>query len=382
MRPLTSLLKAMALSRSGVRDLTAENPRVLAAVILSAGAAVWVLANVPFLSVFSIAIQIIALLLFVAFLYVPVAIVVCNLLAGDGLSLQISRSEYDSNFVSLASLLGVVLLGAAMLGWIAPFFGLTGLFIGYLVYVPFVLKETNSLPWTAGAAAALILLATWPLALLAMSFLFALPFFILAGLLFFVGSRFSSILREQRLRRKFEERLQQDLINPHDADAYYQLGWLYLSKRRFRQAEEFFRKAVDLQSSDVDYHYGVARAQMEQERWMDAFESLEKIYQVDPHYQMGDVLRDLGRVYFHLSYRDQAEQFLRAFLRERASDAEGKYWLARVLIEKGDVADARQWLKRLADRVETPVGFRKMETRYWRRLGRKLAASLGNEADR
>ncbi len=376
MRPLLSLLRVLVFSPSAVRDLIAENPRVLAGVLLLAGTAAWTVGRPMPFHPFSAFIEMVTLLCFVAFIYVPAAVVVCNAFAGDGLSLQISRQEYETNFVCLASLLGVLLLAAAGVSLASPEAGYLAVALGYLAYVPFVLKENNSIPWAAGAAAAVVLLLTFPIALLGMKFLLALPFFILAWLLLIGWNRLGRVLREQRLRGRFEQQLRQELINPHDADAYYQLGWLYLNRRRFQEAEKFFQKAVALQHSDPDYQYGLARARMEQKRWLEAFECLEKVYQTDPHYQMRDVLRDLGQVYFNLDYPEQAEQFLRAFLEERTSDAEGKYWLARVLIRKGNLEEARSWLRSLADRAETPGGFRKIETRRWKRMGRELASKI------
>ncbi|HEV8131295.1 MAG TPA: tetratricopeptide repeat protein [Acidobacteriota bacterium] len=377
MRPLISLLKIIVLSASGVRDLIAENPRVLAGALLIAGTVLWTLESSFSFNPFSLLIHAVVLLVYVAFIYVPAAVIVCNLFAGDGLSFQISRQEYESNFVSLASLLGVVLLAAAAIGSFNPAIGFVALAAGYLIYVPFALKETNSLTWAAGAGAAAALIVTFPLAAVGMKFLFALPLFLLIWLLWIGSTRLGAALRDQRRRGRFEEQLRLDLINPHDSDACYQLGWLYLKKRRFADAEKFLRKAVELQPLEADYHYGLARALIEQERWMDAFEPLEKVYQIEPHYQMGDVLRDLGLVYLQLDYPDQAEQFLCTFLEERVSDAQGKYWLAQVLVKKGQLDEARLWLRRLAGRAETPGGFHKMETRYWKRKGRELARKIG-----
>src|SRR2546426_3693383 len=113
MRSVLSLLRVLVFSSSGVRDLIAENPRVFAGALLLLGTGAWSLGRPLVSHPFSALIETVTLLCFVAFIYVPAAVVVCNAFAGDGVTVQISRREYESNFVCLASVLGLLLLAAA-----------------------------------------------------------------------------------------------------------------------------------------------------------------------------------------------------------------------------------------------------------------------------
>ncbi|HEY2934199.1 MAG TPA: tetratricopeptide repeat protein [Acidobacteriota bacterium] len=376
MRNLICFLRILSFSSSGVKDLAAENHRLLAWLILVAGAALWVSASFPYFGAYLAFLFSISLVFFSAFIYVPAAVIVCNFLAGDGLNLHFSRREYEQNFVSLGSLIGLLLLLASIPAAVNPLLGFAVVIIGYTAYVPFVLKEVNSLRWSAGAGSATTLLATLPLAVMGVHFLSLLPLFVIAAILIAGWHWLAGVIKDYRRRQKFESRLREDLINPNDADALYQLGWLALGRRRFDEATGYFRRAIGLQGGDVDYHHALARTCMEQALWRQAFDSLERVYEIDPNYSTGDVLRDIGQVYFRLAHLDEAEVFLRAFLSQRISDAEGKYWLACVLARKGDLAEARQWLQRLGSYCDTPPGMQRIEMRHWKRLGRDLHARL------
>ena len=377
MRTLICLLRILSFSPSAVKDLTAETHRLLTWLVLLSAAAVWVPASFPEFGPYLAFLFSVSLVFFSAFIFVPLAVVACNAFAGDGFNLHFSRHEYEQNFTALGSVIGLLLVISSVLAVVEPYLGFAALIFGYAVYVPFVLREVNGLRWAAAAGSAVILLAALPLAVMVVHFLTLLPLFLIAAILIAGWHWLSGILKDYRLRQKFESRLRDDLINPNDADALYQLGWLALGRRRFAEAADYFQQAIRLQNGDVDYHYALSRVSIEQARWREAFASLERVYELDPNYSTGDVMRDLGQVYFRLDHLDEAEEFLRVFLRERLSDAEGKYWLASVLVRKGERAEARQWLQRLASHSDTPPGIRRVETRHWKRLGRGLYARLG-----
>ena len=319
--------------------------------------------------------NLIQMLLYLSFVYVPAVILLGNAIARDGAGLSISREEYRAHLAALFPLWGVLFLVAAPFQMIFPQFiilgiveisiGLLALILLLVIYTVWAIKELNYLSRPAALGVFILSWFTLPVFYLLTAFLLALPFFLLVPLFYIVLQR----VRAFEHRRVSERNLQQQLriltVNPRDADAHYQLGLIHFKRGNLSAAQRYFESALKIDGNDADYHYFLGRVFGASEDWPKALEQYEETYRFNSQYAHGDIFREVGKGYLHTGSVDKAIEFFRFFLNDRASDPEGRYWLAVAHQHLGQPDEMRSQLKILLEHVRSSPRFFRKENRRW-----------------
>ncbi len=338
---------------------------------------------------FFLDLNLLQILIFLSLIYVPALVALSNKFAGDGLGFSITRIEYISHLSAFLPLWGMLFLIAAPFQWLFPQFlvlgnfsisvGLLWLLMLMVTYTVWAVREMDYIPTIAALGAFALSWLTLPVFFILTRFLLALPFFILIPLLYIFVQRFRELMAAHNAERSFRRHLHSLTLNPRNADAHYQLGLLHYRHRNLDAAQTYFDQALAIDPEDPDYHYFLGRVYEARGDWHSALGEYETTYRLSPEYALGDIFREVGKAYLHEKSLDKAAEFLRFFLSRRASDPEGRYWLAVALLEAGDRDEARIQLNTMLDQARATPRFFRKENREWIHRARML---LHNPATR
>jgi tetratricopeptide (TPR) repeat protein len=385
---ISDLLGTLAFRSRAIRALAERRATVAGGICFSAGYLLYALvrslvyASLPELmsqqSVwvgYFAGLQLFQILLFLLVIYVPFVIVASNAIAGDGLGLSISKQEYQAHVSALLPLWGALSLFAAPLQWLVPHFliiGIVEISIGMLIrsivvvaYTLWAIRRLNYLSAVQVLGMFALSWFTFPIYYLLMSFLFALPFFVLIPLIYLVSQWLRGYRVSKAKEREYRQHLHSLILNPQNADAQYQLGLIYLKRRNLDGARRYFESALKIDPGDADYHYFLARAYELKGEWSHALEQYEETYRLNPEYGLGDIFREVGKGYLHTGNAAKAMEFLNFFLSKRGSDPEGRYWLAVALQKAGDNEQMRLQLHMIAEQARSNPRFFRKGNREW-----------------
>lgn len=170
--------------------------------------------------------------------------------------------------------------------------------------------------------------------------------------------------------------LQTATVNPHDADAQYQLGLIYQHRRQYSLAVERFQKAVEIDSTLTDAHYQLGRIAREQGRLKDALGHFQTVIYQDDKHSLSEILRELGALYLSVHQYADARNELSVYVERRAFDPEGLYYYGQALEGLGDPQAARDMYERAIQADRTSPRYRRRETARWSRLAHKQLRKL------
>lgn len=200
-------------------------------------------------------------------------------------------------------------------------------------------------------------------------YMLASPWLLYYGYMSFQGDvrSFGQTLRSrQSLRRGLEAAA----INPHDADAQYQLGLIYRARRNNTEAEARFRKAIEIQPDEGDALFELGRLLREQKRVEEALPLLEKAAKLNDKQSSSEVWREIGAARLELGKREEAIGALQKYVDRREYDPEGLYWLGLALKQAGRGAEAKALFSQAIEAVDTSPRHRKGQLRRWSSLAR------------
>src|SRR5262245_44110909 len=322
------------------------------------------------------------IVLFVAVIYVPFAILVANLFEKRASFPLVIREEFASvaacALVSLAISLLVTFLPAMFIGWLSTWLSSEAV-MGYfvlLILMPlpiFAALMTITIGmifrvgWSAAAVTTLVSflsLLGLPLLLDAATFLCASPLLLLL-LLFLLRDRVDDFMRSHRARQSFKANLQAATLNLRHASAHYNLGLLYQQRGEFDSAAASFKRAVEIDPSEVDAHYQLGRICREQGRYTDAIQHFEKVVQIDPSHSQHEVWREIALVYYLAGQFIDALEMLERFLNDRPSDAQARYWRGMTLNRLGRTGEAIQEMQSCIETVKTAPAYKYRTERQW-----------------
>ncbi len=321
-------------------------------------------------------------LLFLALVYVPSVVCLSNAIAGEGLGLTMSRAEYQSHVGVLLPLWGALLLVTAPVPLLLPQVFLADLgmistrflilVVLIVVYTVWAIRELNHISSMAALGAFVLSWFTLPVFYLLISFLFALPFFIMFPLAYLAFQRVRGHFSLRENERDFHRRLETLALNPQDADAQHQLGLLHMKRGSLDTAIGYFERAIKIDPACADYHYWLGRTFESKGDWQRALAEYEETYRINPEHSVGDIFREVGKAYLHTGNLDKAAEFLEYFLDSRGSDPEGRYWLAVTCQKLGKTEEMRVQLNTILEQARSnPRVFRK-ENRQWILRARRL----------
>ncbi len=197
-------------------------------------------------------------------------------------------------------------------------------------------------------------------------------------LLFYLYGSFSGTARATfdglRNRQGFRRHLEASTLNPHDADAHYQLGLIYHNRRNLIDAEARFRRACEIDPRDADYQFNLGRVLRELGQTEAARSALDRASQIDKKVGNHEVWRELGALDLASSQLEQAKQELAYYVDQREYDPEGLFLLGEALRQLGHRELARTNYKKAIEAATTAPAYRRYDLKVWEKKARAALA--------
>jgi len=327
----------------------------------------------------------IRVVLFIAVVYTPFAILIANLFERRAGFTLVIREEYagvvSCSLLSLAASLLVTLPVALLIGLQSARLG-PDVILSYIVLLivtplpifaalmTITVGTSFRIGWAAAAVTTLISFLSLlgvPLLIQAATFVCASPFLLLI-LLFLLRDRIDDFIGATRSRQAFKQNLEAATLNPADASAHYQLGLIYQKRGEQDAAVASFQRAVDIDPQEVDAHYQLGRIARQQGRLNEAIRHFEQVVQLDPAHSQNEIWRETGLVYYDAGQFQDAIEMFDKFLGKRPSDAEARYWRGMTLYQLGRESEAAQEMQNCVESVRTAPAYKYRFDRRWMNL--------------
>lgn len=172
-------------------------------------------------------------------------------------------------------------------------------------------------------------------------------------------------------RQNFKRQLELATINPRDADAHYQLGLIYAQRRAHIQAEQSFRRALEIDPNEPDALFHLGRLLRQQGHDAEARQLLERGAQIDPKLASHQVWRELGAVALATGQPTDALAHLQYYVNVREYDPEGLVLYGRALRSLSRPDEARAAFQKAIEAVRTAPQFRRGELVTWEKQARQ-----------
>lgn len=200
------------------------------------------------------------------------------------------------------------------------------------------------------------------------------PFLLFYGFLYFGGflrgevRGFGNAFRQKQNFKRF---LHNATVNPKDSDAHVQLGLIYLQRRQEAKALEHFNQALEIDESEIDANYELGKLSRAKGNFQQAIEHFAVVVEQNDKHALSDVWREIGATYLEAGMLREAREALETFAERRPFDAEGLYYLGKVLKAQSEHHKARDIFWQAVESVKTSPVYRRREVRYWSKLAQK-----------
>ena len=108
----------------------------------------------------------------------------------------------------------------------------------------------------------------------------ASPFFLFYAW-YYLGGELGNLGAGLRSRQNFRRMLDAAAVNPHDAEAQYQLGLIYQERRQYSEAIRRFTEAVRIHPAETDAHFQLGRIARQQGRLKEALGYFQTVLDQD-----------------------------------------------------------------------------------------------------
>jgi tetratricopeptide (TPR) repeat protein len=203
----------------------------------------------------------------------------------------------------------------------------------------------------------------------------ASPFFLFYAY-YYLSGEFGNLGAGLRSRQNFRRMLDAAAVNPHDAEAQYQLGLIYQERHQYTEAIQRFKTAVAINPAETDAHFQLGRIAREQSRLKEALAHFQTVLDQDEKHSQSEILRELGAVYVSAHQYEDALSELSRYAERRPYDPEGLFYLGQALEGLNKVAEAREMYERAAEAARVSPPFRRRLTAKWSRLAQKQLRRL------
>jgi tetratricopeptide (TPR) repeat protein len=325
-------------------------------------------------------------LLILAVVYVPGVLLLGKLLGGLGGGFgMVFRRDYAPLLTCTAMAWSAANLPLWLAGRLVPaslYLPIAGLaYLYFLVLMFFAVRTVFGIG--NGVSAAVVSLSWLPLLAAAflwgpLRFLFgwiASPFFLFFAY-YYLGGEIGNLGAGLRSRQNFYRMLQAAAVNPHDAEAQYQLGLVYQQRRQYTKAIGRFQTAVAIDPGETGAHFELGRIAREQGRLEDALGHFQTVLDQDPAFQQSEILRELGALYITARQFDHAWTELAVYVDRRPYDPEGLFYCGQALEGSGKTAEAREMYARVVEAVRTAPRYLQATVARWSRLAQKQMRRL------
>ena len=326
-------------------------------------------------------------LLVLAVVYVPGVLLLSKMLAGVGGSLgAVFQRDYSPLLTCTAMAWSAANLPLALAAWLLPQSLLIYVLVpAYLYFAGLMFFVVRTVFGTENRTAAAVVSLSW-IPVVAASFLWgplqflfgwvASPFFLFFAY-YYLGGEISKLGAGLRSRQNFHRMLQAAAVNPHDAEAQYQLGLIYQQRRQYTEAIQRFKNAVAIDPRETDAHFQLGRIARQQGRLNDALPEFQTVLDQDEHHSQSEILRELGAMYLTVRQHEDARQMLADYVERRPYDPEGLYYYGQALEGVGRGQEARAVYEQAVEADRTAPRYRRHITARWSRLAQKGLAHLG-----
>ncbi|MFN7992689.1 MAG: tetratricopeptide repeat protein [Bryobacteraceae bacterium] len=316
-------------------------------------------------------------LLVLAAAYVPGTLLLVWLIGRLGGTLGATfQRDYSSMLTCTALAWSAAYLPLALASWFLPPLILAAIAVlSTLYFLVLVFFAVRTVFGTENHVAILVVCLSWiPVAAFAflwgpLRFLLgwiASPFFLFFAY-YYLGSEIGNLGAGLRNRQHFRRMLEAAAINPHDAEAQYQLGLIYQQRRQVTEAMRRFQNAIAIDAGEIDAQFQLGRIARQQGRLKDALGYFQTVYDLDDRHSQGEILRELGAVYLTARQYEDARRFLSDYIDRRPYDPEGLYYLGKALEGLNRLPEARQAYERAIEAARTAPRYRRRITAPWSR---------------
>jgi tetratricopeptide (TPR) repeat protein len=324
-------------------------------------------------------------LLILAVVYVPATLLLTNLFARLGGVGVVFQRDYSPLLTCAAMAWTAVNIPIVIAGWFVPLPVLLRIAVLACVYFGVLMFfAVRTVFGTENRVAAAVTGISW-LPLLGVAFLWGPLSMILRWLTspllllyayYYLRAEFSNLGAGLRSRQHFHRMLETAAVNPHDADAQYQLGLIYQQRRQYTEAIQRFKNAVAIDPRETDAHFQLGRIALDQGRLKDALEHFRTVIAHDEKHHSSEILRDLGALYVTVRQYGDALNELEVYVDRRPYDAEGLYYYGFALEQSGKTARAREMYERAIEAARTGPQYLRRSAAKWSRLAQKQIRKL------
>lgn len=319
-------------------------------------------------------------LLVLAGVYVPGVLLIATLLGRIGSVGVVFQRDYATLLTSAAMAWAaaqiVYVAGAVFVpeSALLPLYTSIQLYFGALMF--FAVRMTFGVG--SGTAIAIVALSWIPVVVAGflwapLSFilrLLASPFFLFYAW-YYLSGEVRNLGSGLRQGQNFRRMLDAAALNPHDADAQYQLGLIYQQRRRYSDAIARFENAVRIDPTEADAHFQLGRIAREQGRLPDALIRFETVLKLDERHSSSEVHRELGATYLALNRVEDARRELEIYTDRRPYDPEGQFYFGEVLEQLGEKEAATTAYAAAVEADRTAPRYRRRFTARWSRAAQK-----------
>jgi len=327
-------------------------------------------------------------LLILAVVYVPATLLLTNLFARLGGVGVVFQRDYSPLLTCAAMAWTAVNIPIVIAGWFVPLPVLLRIAVLACVYFGVLMFfAVRTVFGTENRVAAAVTGISW-LPLLGVAFLWGPLSMILRWLTspllllyayYYLRAEFSNLGAGLRSRQHFHRMLETAAVNPHDADAQYQLGLIYQQRRQYTEAIQRFKNAVAIDPRETDAHFQLGRIALDQGRLKDALEHFRTVIAQDEKHHSSEILRDLGALYVTVRQYGDALNELEVYVDRRPYDAEGLYYYGFALEQSGKTARAREMYERAIEAARTGPQYLRRSSAKWSRLAQKQVRKLSQK---
>ncbi len=194
--------------------------------------------------------------------------------------------------------------------------------------------------------------------LLASPFLLIMLFLLLRGY-------FSEVTRTHRARESFKQNLEAATLNPADASAHYNLALIHQQRGELEAARERFERAIQIDDDETDAYYQLGRIARTQKRFADAIRNFEQVVSRDPSHTQHEIWREVGATYIAAGQFEDARNALERFLEDRPSDPEALYLMGRAHAGLGHRREAASSMQACIEAVKTAPAYKYRADKRW-----------------
>jgi tetratricopeptide (TPR) repeat protein len=160
-------------------------------------------------------------------------------------------------------------------------------------------------------------------------------------------------------------------LDPQLADAHALLADVYEARWQWTDAENEYKRALELKPNDAAVHIGLANWLLCQGRMEEALAWAQRARELDP---LGVSGVDIGWILFNARRYDEAIRELRSVLAVRPDDANALWFLGFALIAKGRSDEAIAALERTVSIMDRSPGSIELLATAYARAGRRAQA--------